>query len=119
MFAFTLTPTVRNVYLYAVCFATLLMMVIGLIQAADGLFGVIYPPPPPDTPIFWEKEMPSGTTLEQAQEQGRLNMEAQQKRDHYYQVRRIVESLIMCFVALPIYLYHWRKIKEDLVVAKP
>lgn len=112
MFAFTLTPTIRNVYLYAVCFATLLMMVIGLIQAADGLFGVIYPPPPMEASLIGPKEAIPGMTPQQVQEQIQQNIADQQRRDRYYQVRQIVESLIMVGVALPIYIYHWRKIEK-------
>ncbi|MDH7478710.1 MAG: hypothetical protein QHH02_01725 [Syntrophomonadaceae bacterium] len=93
------------------CFATLLMMVIGFIQAADGLFGILYPPPA-ETP-FYAKEPPAGMTMEQWQEQNRVSQEMQQQRERYYQVRRIVESLIMVVVALPIYWYHWRKIEKE------
>lgn len=112
MTTFTFIPTIRNIYLYAVCFATLLMMVIGFIQAADGLFGILYPPPAVEAPYYF-KEPPEGMTMEQWKEQERVNQELQQQREHYYQVRRIVESLIMVAVALPIYWYHWRKIEKE------
>lgn len=107
------TPTVRNVYLYAVCFATLLMMMVGLVQVADGVFGLLYPPPADTQVSYLSKEPPAGVEAEKWEEQTKAELEAQQQREHYYQMRRVVENAILFVVALPVYWYHWRRIEKD------
>lgn len=108
------TPTIRNIYLYAVCFATLLMMVISFVQVADGVFGLLYPPPADVANPYISKEPPAGG-IEQGrwEEQAKAEGEAQKKRERYYQVRQVVENVILFVVALPVYWYHWRKIEKD------
>jgi hypothetical protein len=44
-------------------------------------------------------------------------MERQAASDRYYRIRQLINSLAMVLVALPVYLYHWRRIQHGPVSA--
>lgn len=105
--------TVRQGYLYVVSFAALITMIVGVVRVADGVFGLIYPPPPVETTIPAapiERTFPDGRPLP---EPAKTDPEAQAKRERYNQVRQIAENTIMSLTVLPVFLYHQRKIKKN------
>ena len=115
------STTIRNVYLYAVCFATLIMMIISFSQVANGLFELAYPQPVSITspsPVY--KGLASPVTSEADQqklaEQARAEQENQLQMNRYFKVRQVVEGIILILIALPIYIYHWRKVERGRVV---
>lgn len=106
--------SVRLAYLYAVCFASLLTMIIGFARAADGLFGIVYPPPPADTRIQAVPAPGAGPgDISPSRDTYRYDPEIEAKKERYNQVRQVAENLIMLLVVLPVYIYHQRKIKNE------
>lgn len=111
--------TIRNIYLYLVCFTTLVMMMIGVIQAFDAAYGLVYPAPV-NQDIYLEKYYPTAEgsgamTPEEKikyEDRAKANQEFQVKNNRYNQTKRLFENGVMFFVALPLYLYHWRLIKR-------
>lgn len=104
---------IRHVYLYLVCFATLIMLIVGTVGLINGLVEVIYPNPylgSKITPYDIQQRnsnIPPEEINEQTEEEQRLQ-EASMKRST---VIRIVNSAALIFVSLPIYIYHWRKVR--------
>jgi len=105
---------IRKIYLYLVSFATLMMMIFGIIQFLQGIVNLTYPNP---SPTYSELEMkynrPDGKALTAAEIKQRTEADRAQQR--YYEVRSMINSLIMFIVALPVYMYHWRKIGKTEV----
>lgn len=110
---------IRQVYLYLVCFATLMMLIIGLVQLIMGVVDLIYPDPN-IAPRYLDTKMrvsemqrnnPS-ITQEDLEKQIQEENERQVVSQKYYQVKRFINSLALVVVSLPVYLYHWRKIQR-------
>ncbi len=94
----------RSLYLYAICFITLLVCLFSLVAVIKGLVEFIYPDlgyidPYRMTP---EPKVDSATVLANQLEQA-----------HRYAVRRIIDSLTMFIIAALLYLFHWRQIQAD------
>ncbi|NPV27827.1 MAG: hypothetical protein HPY81_10410 [Firmicutes bacterium] len=116
--------TVRNIYLYLVCFTTLIMMVVGTVQAFDAAYGLVFPAPvrPEMFPEMFKepyqpgKEAANLTPEEKAKEEVRAkaNQEFQIKQNRYFATKRLFENGVLILVALPLYLYHWRLVKKSV-----
>lgn len=117
---------VRQTYYYLVCFATLIMMIIGVVRAVENTLDLAMPeepyrpsvvdvyqrtvrPPlsPPDT-----SEVPfSREELEQIADEEADRMRRQTQRRA---LRNLIGSLALILVAAPVYVYHWRRVRRDV-----
>ena len=116
LFPFSFLPTmawdVRQTYYYLVCFATLLMVIIGTVQVAGRLLDLSIP----DEPYAPVVERP-GTTPEDATDEGFEARRARENAHHFRQqqrrhVRDLLGSLALVLVAAPVYVYHWRRVRR-------
>ena len=117
---------IRRLYLYLVSFATLMMMIVGTVQFFQGVVDFVYPNPVPDTfyPEYrtkyedMAKNNPkiSDEEIEKIMaEDKKLAEEARiraQESQEYYRIRSMVNNMVLVMVALPVYMYHWRKIQK-------
>lgn len=98
---------IRRLYLYAVCFTALLLMIFSAIRLSGVLVEALTPVPPPLPPS------PVGV-LPRGEKEG---VAAEQKRQEAYdRRRRIVEGVqsgVTLVIAVPIYLYHWRLARRE------
>ncbi len=96
----------RSLYLYAICFITLLVCLFSLVAVIKGLVAFIYPDLSYIDPYRMtgneKPEVDSATVLANQLEQA-----------HRYAVRRIIDSLTMFIIAALLYLFHWRQIQAD------
>jgi hypothetical protein len=76
--------------LYALCFITLLIALFAFVGLVTNIVELIYAPP--GIPGIPEQE------------------------PRYYTTISIVRNAVTLLLAVPIYLYHWRKIQEERVV---
>ena len=106
---------IRTIYLYLVCFVTLIMMIIGTVQTVDAIVTLAYPPPlyyP--TPEELKMQAPNqNVPVEVLQERARIEQQRQEQQVRYERVRFLAGALALLVVALPIYMYHWRKVQEE------
>lgn len=109
---------IRNIYLYLVAFVTLMLMLFGIAQMIDGLVGVLYPPPEYGPPILSKPPQEIDVTPEEWQKRVEQERENEMKRQRYYEIKKVVRNGAMILVALPVYLYHWRKIQKESHQAK-
>lgn len=110
---------IRRIYLYLVSFATLMMMVVSTVQILQGVVNVAYPNPQPG-PFYSEvkarysdavKNDPKITEAEIKKQIDEERAQAQSNQ-RYYDIRSLINNVVMFVVALPVYLYHWRKIQR-------
>lgn len=107
---------IRTVYLYLVCFVTLMMVIFGTVDLIRSVVTFLYPPPtytpgPLDLKLRVQDD-PSLTT-ELLKEQARFDEERQRQQQRYDQARRLAQAFSLLLVALPIYVYHWRRIQQE------
>lgn len=107
--------SVRTIYLYLVSFVTLMMIIWGTVQFINVMVAFAYPPPiysptPADLKIQAANQ---NVPIEVVQEQARIEEQRQLQQARYDRARRTAQSLALLLVAVPVYLYHWRKIQHD------
>ncbi len=115
--------SIQQVYFYLICFVTLIMLIIGVTSIVNAAIDLAIPIPDGDLrqPYFeniFPKELQEKSTLpaeviaEEVNQQKSFN-DAQQKRNNLnYPLNRIFNGFAMILVAIPVYLYHWRKIPK-------
>lgn len=114
---------IRRIYLYLVSFATLMMMVFGTVQFLQGIVNIAYPNPQA-SPLYSDVKMKytevarNDPKLTEVEINKRIAEEQAQavKSQRYYEIRSMISSLVLFLVALPVYLYHWRKVQKTETV---
>ncbi|HBC93072.1 MAG TPA: hypothetical protein DCZ10_09295 [Pelotomaculum sp.] len=112
---------IRQVYLYLVSFATLMMLIVGSVQLIMGVVDLVYPDPTKgmgyyDTKIRLSDMQQKYPNLTQEEFEKQLQEEKQDQEAawRYQRIRRFINSLALVVVSLPFYLYHWRKIQRGV-----
>ncbi|MEW6308393.1 MAG: hypothetical protein AB1492_05050 [Bacillota bacterium] len=103
--------SVRQIYLYAVSFATLMMLIFGTVNVINNVVDLIYQDPSLNPRFVAPKQLgPDPAPVDpEAQAAEALRFQRQQL---YWVLRRLVQSLALVLVALPVYVYHWRKLQQ-------
>lgn len=107
---------IRRIYLYLVCFATLIMMIIGTVQILQGLVDFAMKPPNETAPKTMRvEELTKNTKLTKAEIDKQIKEEdaRAEENQRYWRIRRLIDNLAMIVVASPIYVYHWRKVQRS------
>lgn len=104
---------IRRIYLYLVSFATLMMMIVGTVQFLQGIVNISYPQPGPTYSEIEMKYSPNDNVKKPTPEELKERATAERAQQRYYEIRSMINNLILFLVALPVYLYHWRKIQTS------
>jgi len=106
----------EHVYFYLVCFISLILIIVGAVTLAQAGIAYIAPvyddygpfaqPAPYMELAEWEKEFGPELIEKEKARYEEIN------RANYYRglLRDTVRGFVFIAVALPVYLYHWRKI---------
>ena len=108
---------IREIYLYLVCFATLMMLIIGAVQLVMSLVDFLYPEPPPYLPgeklRYYEMAQKNpGLTPEEIDRQVEMERQRSELSLQRARARRVINSAALILVSLPVYIYHWRRIRH-------
>jgi len=107
--------SLRNTYLYLVCLISIIIIIIGLITFANSIVELViqdnYYPSMTEKMSQYNKDTPMAKADYEAQ--AAKEIAQQQVMDKNRRIKNSIESLSMFFVALPFYLYHWRKIQKE------
>lgn len=105
---------IRTVYLYLISFVTLMMVIIGGVQGVRAVGNYFYPPPDygPGPYVYEMKLKDSNLSPETIEQQVREEKVRQERQARYNQFQQVLSSVALIGVGLPVYLYHWRKIRE-------
>ncbi|MGE5403307.1 MAG: hypothetical protein ACM3PP_00005 [Candidatus Saccharibacteria bacterium] len=104
--------TIRNIYLYLVCFVCLILLIVSLSQLSSNIVGILYPPPmmiqPPEA-------YDPGGKMAAAERQKIQAIQEKAARDSqtYNYVRESIQEGVMILLVVPLYIYHWRKIQAE------
>ncbi len=111
----------RNIYLYLVTFVTLMMIIFGMVSFLNSIARLVFPLEYRYYTTLMDleaeytnagREVPPLEELERVRED---RMERDAARDRAFQIRDLVSSLAVWLVALPFYVYHWKKIKIEIL----
>lgn len=112
--------SIRQVYLYVVSFATLMMLIVGTVQLINGLVDLVYPDPAAYPQMSEIKiralEMQAKDPSLRAEDIEKQYLEEAGRQaavQRHYRIKRFINSLALVAVSLPFYLYHWRKIRLE------
>jgi len=100
----------RNIYLYLVSFVTLMMILGGLIFTVQNVMDVIFP-----TDYYYES-YPIDKNGELSEEEKKINEENRKRAEENRRTeskKNVAKSIAVVAVALPTFLYHWRKIESE------
>jgi len=111
---------IRHVYFYLVCFATLMMVITATVSLIMTTIDYLYPDPYYGPTIIDQKmrfsEMKktnpaiSQADIEKQIAEERKLQDLSMKRNR---AKNLARNFSLLVVALPIYIYHWRKIQKE------
>lgn len=107
--AFTMSK-LRNVYLYLVSFVALMMILVGTIFTVQNITDVLFP-----TNYYYET-MPVEKAGNLSPEDKKINQENQKRSEINREIenkKNVAKSISVVIVALPTFIYHWRKIEKE------
>ncbi|MDW7740571.1 MAG: hypothetical protein SCJ97_11050 [Bacillota bacterium] len=113
--------SIKNLYFYLVCLVTLFLFVGGAISAINSGMQLALPDKP-NVPIIYVYYPEYREGAEQPHfdppplEELERRRAEQEKSDIYYQgytKRSLLNSIALMIIAVPFYLYHWKKVKPE------
>lgn len=111
---------IHQIYFYLVCFVTLIMVISGITSVVRAGIQMVVPIPEADRPYYdkpvvpspgeTKSSLPKAVIEEEIAKQQAFN-DAQAKANAFYSpLLMVISGLVQILVAVPVYLYHWRKI---------
>lgn len=116
--------SIKNLYFYLVCLATLFMFVGGSISVINNAMQLALPDRPNISLVYlYYPEYRGDSTqplfdpppLEEL-EQRRVEQEKMEIQYRGYTKRSLLNSIALMIIAAPFYLYHWKKVKPSKAV---
>ena len=106
--------SLRNIYLYLVCFVSIVLIIFGLISFINSLVDIFL-----DTSYYpigkteFSSPYAKDSGISNADYKAQLEKEREQQKviEKNNKIKRCINSLSIFIVALPFYIYHWRKIE--------
>lgn len=114
--------TLRNIYLYLVCFVTIIMIIFGLVTSINRIIDLFYndyyheiseSQLLRDYKYLSENDIDTDMSFEEYKAIKDKENYIRRQNESKRKVINIVQSLSVFIVAVPFYLYHWRKIERE------
>lgn len=105
---------IRTIYLYLVCLITLIMGIFSTVGLVREITDLVVPPPHYGPGPLDMKRMATekpGADVDPALFEAQREFERQNRRSGA--IREIAGDTAMLLIALPVYLYHWRKVQHQ------
>lgn len=99
--------SLRNIYLYLVCFVTLLIVIFGVVNLVRSSVELAYPDPMYYGPVIPDRDGNIDPVEQERQERAARDS---QRRNA---VLGVVTSGTFVLIGGPVYLYHWRRIQDE------
>lgn len=100
----------RSLYLYLVSFVSLMMILMGVIFTVQNITDVMFP-----TNYYYEP-YPTDKLGELSEEEQQKYEETQERYQDNLRVeskKNVAKSVAVVIVALPTFIYHWRKVEKE------
>lgn len=107
--------SLRNIYLYLVCFVSIILIIFGLIGFMNSLTDIFLPteyyPSTVERMAQYNKDMNISKSDFEAQVAKEIEQNKTNQKNN--KIREIIRNLSIFLVAVPFYLYHWKKIESS------
>lgn len=109
----------KSIYFYLVCFVTLMIIIYNTAQlvydTTEIIFPVTYSPTKVDIIRMYQGDefIKKSVSLEEFTKMQEEQINAEQKRQKIFAIKRSLKELTFLLICIPVYFYHWRKIKEE------
>ena len=112
---------IRNVYYYAVCLITLIICIFALTGLVDGITDLLVPyqgyiPSPTNLARQYEDLSPKIkediSYQEWAKQEKEMRIQREKTNRQHRLIKDIVKSLTLLLISLPLYIYHWRRVRS-------
>lgn len=111
---------IHQIYFYVVCFVTLIMVISGITSVVRAGIQMVIPIPDIERPYYDKPYVPGEVAtksslpkevIEEEIAKQQAFYDTQQKTYSFYNpLLMVINGLVQILVAVPVYLYHWRKI---------
>lgn len=102
----------RTIYLYLVCLITLVMVIVSGVNAVRALVDLLYPEPELAIPSVEAVPAPGEAPIRPAEPETAEQERVRRAWTVRNAVLNLVGNVAMLLLAGPIYLYHWRRVRE-------
>ena len=115
-----MSERIREIYLYTVCLITIIISIIAFTGLANTVAQIAFPYPPyaissletlrsADT---YGVQLKDQTTLQKwVEEERQLQIKRDKAARQNKMAREVANNLALLVICLPLYIYHWRRIK--------
>ena len=109
----------RRTYYYLVCFAALIMVVIGTVSAVGNVLDLVMPEEMyrPTAMDYMHRMNPeaegegSPFTREELEQMAEQEAQRNERAARRRAVRGLIGNLVLILIAAPLYAYHWREVR--------
>ncbi len=113
--------SIHQIYFYLVCFVTLIMVISGITSVVRAGIQIVIPIPDSERSYFdrpmveleryqANSALPKEVIEEEAARREAFNQSQNKSAAYYGPWLMVINGLIQILVAVPVYLYHWRRI---------
>ncbi len=106
--------SLRSAYLYLICLVTLVITIFSAVSLVRNAVELAYPDP---GYYGYEPALPPGSDQPDREEQER-RQELAEDSQRRSAIISLVGSGTMLAIAVPVYLYHWRRVQDELSVGR-
>ncbi|NLM45660.1 MAG: hypothetical protein GX200_02505 [Firmicutes bacterium] len=117
--------TPDQLYFYLVCFIMLITVILGIINLVQAGIDLLLPVPEPDyynpkeinNELYARSTLPAEIIEQELEAQQEFRQTQAQKQNFATALSRLLRGAVQILIAVPVYLYHWRRIprlQDDL-----
>lgn len=105
----------REIYFYIVCLAAIIIFIIGIVMAYDGIINFLKPTTymtKSGAMSVYSQEQYKNLTAEQIEKlaEDEINTSIQNEKDRGF--KNLLKGVLLIVVAIPLFSFHWRKAQQ-------
>jgi len=111
--------TIKSIYFYLVCFVALMIVIFSVANVVYNITEIFFPiqymPAKMDLMRMYQNDevIKKSMTFEQFTQMQEEQMKMDAKRQQVYAIKNSVRNVSLLVISIPLYLYHWRRIREE------
>ncbi|NLN06270.1 MAG: hypothetical protein GX167_01445 [Firmicutes bacterium] len=110
--------TLDQLYFYLVCFVMLVTVIVGIINLVQAGIDLFLPVPEPDyyarkeiiSELYARSTLPAEIIEQELEAQQEFRQVQARKQNLATALSRLLRGAVQLLIAVPVYLYHWRRI---------
>ncbi|MDD5659159.1 MAG: hypothetical protein PHR39_04000 [Actinomycetota bacterium] len=105
----------REIYFYIVCLAAIIIFIVGIVMAYDGIINFLKPTTymtKSGAMSIYSQEQYKNLTAEQIEKfaEDEINTSIQNEKDRGF--KNLLKGVLLIVIAIPLFAFHWRKAQQ-------